>query len=100
MADLEAAVTYSVNDPAQVKAKTLDSNFDCGDVYIAAHDPDSVPVTQSALFDRRFAQNGYVPVGDKLHELLDDSGECQTVLGILDGQQTTGEAASVTIDLR
>jgi len=85
--DLGPATAYSVDGPTQAKAKILDSNSDCDDVYIAAHDPDSVPATQSALLDRCFVQNGYVPAGDRLPELHGDSGEYQAVLGVLDGRQ-------------
>jgi len=96
--DPGAAAAYSVNGPTQAKAETLDSDFGCGDACIAAYDSGGVPATQNALFDPCSARNGYAPAGDRFPGLPDGSGGCQTVLVMLDGQQTAGKAAAA--DLR
>jgi len=81
---------YSVMESIDIAISIKDPFFDCGDLYLAIYDLNSMPkevLTQSGFFNQCFGQNNVVlPINDKFSEKIESRGNYEIVIEMTDNQ--------------
>jgi len=88
---------YSTSEPIEIRVKTDDSSFDCGDLYITIFSTGKKDViTQGGFFEQCFEEESKtLPIGDEFSKVIDTPGSYEIVVEMVSKKLTNISTSEV-----